>query len=411
MQSMISYGRQTIEEDDIAAVVKALKSATLTQGPLVEEFEEALCSYTGARYAVSCSSGTAALHLACVAADLTAGDGVLTSPVTFLASANAALYAGATPAFADIDPLTYNIDPKRIEEKLQRTKGLRAVIPVHFAGLPCDMEGIRRIARRKRLVVIEDACHALGAAWRDSRGRWRTVGSCSHSDMTVFSFHPVKTITTGEGGAITTNDEGLYKRLKSLRSHGVTKDSRSFRNASEGPWSYEMQELGFNFRLTDIQSALGISQIKKIDRFVQRRTEIASKYTRLLSRYHFIKTPHQPEGSKSANHLYPVWIAFDEIGASRKQWFELMKDIGISLQVHYIPVHLQPFYQESFGYRTGDFPDAEHLYSGEVSLPIYPSLTDEEVSTVVAAVISTLACTVAPRVSRRQGMGLAAGVF
>ncbi len=406
---MISYGRQTIEEDDIEAVVRALRSDMLTQGPLVEEFEEALCSYTGAGYAVVCSNGTAALHLACLAVGLTEGDGVVTSPITFLASANAALYAGATPVFADINPLTCNIDPKMIEEKVQKTKGVRALIPVHFAGLPCDMEGIRRVARRHGLFVIEDACHALGAHWRDARGRWRTVGSCSHSDMTVFSFHPVKTMTTGEGGAITTNDEALYKRLKALRSHGVIKDASLFKRPPDGPWGYEMQGLGFNYRLTDIQSALGLSQIKKIDRFVQRRREIASLYKRLFERYHFITTPHAPEGAKSANHLYPVRIAFDKIGASKKQWFELMRDIGIGLQVHYIPVHLQPFYQDRFGYRAGDFPNAEHFYSEEVSLPIYPALTDEDVSTVAAAMISTLACAVAPRASCRRGHGLAAG--
>lgn len=392
MNRPISYGRQTIDEDDVRAVVNALTSEMLTQGPLVEEFEEALASRTGAGYAVVCSNGTAALHMACLAAGLGKGDGVITSPNTFLASSNAPVYTGATPIFADIDPATNNIDPAEVEKKLSCNSNVKAIIPVHFAGVPCDMERISAVARGKGLTVIEDACHALGAERRESDGKWKKVGSCAHSDMTVFSFHPVKSITTGEGGAITTNDRRIYERLKVLRSHGVTKKADDFVNGDDSPWYYEMQELGFNYRLSDIQAALGISQLKKLGRFIKRRKEIAGIYSATLEKYPFIKTQSVSDCVRSAHHLYPLSIEFDEIGVSKKEWFRLMRSIGINLQVHYIPVHLQPYYMKMFGYRPGDFPRAESLYSKEVSLPIYPLLTDEDVGTVTAALISTLAC-------------------
>lgn len=388
----ISYGRQTIEADDIEAVTRALASGMLTQGPLVEEFERKLAAYTGAKYALVCSNGTAALHLACKAAMLGPGDKVLTSPLTFLASANAALYVGARPDFADIDPATLNIDPVEVEKKLKSCPSIKALIPVHFAGSPCDMERIGRLARERNLIVIEDACHALGAEWTASDGTAKKVGSCANSDMTVFSFHPVKSITTGEGGAITTNSRKLYERLVSLRTHGVVKDAARLFNPEGLPWYYEMQDLGFNYRLTDIQSALGISQLGKLDRFINRRNELASIYDRLLSKYPFIKTPGRAERCRSAWHLYPARIDFDGLGASRKELFELMSAIGINLQVHYIPVHLQPYYR-GLGYKPGEFPNAERFYEEEVSLPIYPLLTDEEAGAVVEALLSTLACT------------------
>ncbi len=395
MRRAISYGRQTIEEDDIRAVVEALRSEFLTQGPLCEEFEQAISAYTGAKYAVACSNGTAALHLACMAAGVGKNDSVITSPVTFLASANCAVYLGAAPVFADIDPTTFNISPEEIERKLNYNSSVKAVIPVHFAGLPADMERISQVARKRGLIIIEDACHALGAGWKPSGGKWDKVGSCSHSDMTVFSFHPVKSITTGEGGAITTNDRKLYERLKTLRSHGVTKDPASFVNGGSSAWYYEMHFPGFNYRLSDIQCALGLSQIKKIDRFIERRRSIASLYSGLLSRYSFIKTPASSEDRLGSFHLYPVRIPFNEIGVSKKEWFALMEDLGIRLQVHYIPLNLQPFFQKAFGYRKGDFPASEEFYSEEVSLPIYPSLTDEEAGFITEAVISTLACAAA----------------
>lgn len=388
---MISYGRQTIEADDIEAVVKALASGMLTQGPLVEEFERRLAEYTGAKYAVVCSNGTAALHLACKVAGLGPGDKVLTTPLTFLASANAALYVGARPDFADIDRRTLNIDPDEVERKVKACPSVKALVPVHFAGSPCDMERIGRIAKERNLIVIEDACHALGASWTALNGEVQKVGSCANSDMTVFSFHPVKSITTGEGGAVTTNSRKLHERLLSLRTHGVVKESTKLFSAEGLPWYYEMQDLGFNYRLTDIQSALGISQLKKLDRFIARRKEIASLYTRILSKYPFIKAPTEAAGNKSAWHLYPVRIDFDGLGATRKDLFELMSAIGINLQVHYIPVHLQPYYR-GLGFKPGDFPNAERFYGEEVSLPIYPLLTDEEAGAVAEALLSTLAC-------------------
>ena len=388
---VISYGRQTIEPDDVEAVVKALGSGMLTQGPLVEEFERKLAAYTGAKYAVVCSNGTAALHLACKAAGLGPGDKVLTSPLTFLASANAALYVGARPDFADIERETFNIDPAEVEKKVKASPSVKALIPVHFAGSPCGMERLGRIARERNLIVIEDACHALGASWTDTKGTVRKVGSSSHSDMTVFSFHPVKSITTGEGGAITTNSRKLYERLLSLRTHGTVKDSTKLFNPEGLPWYYEMQDLGFNYRLTDLQCALGVSQLKKLDRFIARRSELATLYGRLLSKYPFIKTPAVQPGRDSAWHLFPVRIDFAGLGASRKDLFELMSAIGINLQVHYIPVHLQPYYR-GLGFKPGDFPQAERFYEQEVSLPIYPLLSDEEAGAVVEALLSTLAC-------------------
>lgn len=405
MKRTISYGQQTIDEDDIACVVRTLGSGMLTQGPLTQEFEDAITEHTGARYAVVCSNGTAALHLACLAAGLGSKDTVITSPITFLASSNAALYVGATPVFADIDPETFNIDPSEIEKKIENTPGVKAVIPVHFAGLPCDMERIYAIARGRGLTVIEDACHALGASWKESDGPWRAVGSSTHSDMTVFSFHPVKSITTGEGGAVTTNDRALYERLKLLRSHGVTKDCGQFALRNASPWHYEMHALGYNYRLSDIQCALGVSQMKKLGRFIERRTRIAELYTAILSRYPFIRLPVVRPGFKSAYHLYPVRIAFDEIGVCKAEWFELMKKIGVNLQVHYIPVHLQPYYRKMFGYRAGDFPVAERFYETEVSLPIYPLLTDEEVGAVTAGILSTLAHASARSAKAARGPG------
>ncbi len=388
----ISYGRQTIDADDIKAVVDALASRTLTQGPLVDEFEKALAEYAGARYAVVCSSGTAALHLACLAAGIGAGDSVVTSPLTFLASANCALYTGAKPLFADIDPATLNIDPVEVEKRLEREPSVKAVIPVHFAGLPCDLERIHGVAKRRGLMVIDDACHALGARWRDSKGQWHRIGSASYSDMSVFSFHPVKSITTCEGGAITTNDPGLCERLRLLRAHGVVKEQGRLKDSRHAPWYYEMQALGYNYRLSDIQCALGISQLKKIDGFMERRNRIASIYAEALSKYPFIRTPVAGPGKESAFHLYPALISFDGLGVCKSRWFDLMKDTGIHPQVHYIPIHLQPYYRERFGYREGDFPNAEEAYRREVSLPIYPLLKDEEIGCVVEAILSTLAC-------------------
>ncbi|MBE7414808.1 MAG: UDP-4-amino-4,6-dideoxy-N-acetyl-beta-L-altrosamine transaminase [Deltaproteobacteria bacterium] len=388
-KTAISYGRQTIDLSDIEAVARSLEGM-LTQGPLVEAFEAEIAGYTGAKYAVVCSNGTAALHLAMKAAGLGEGQKAVTSPITFLASANAALYAGARPDFADIEADGMNLDPESLRRKAAKDRAVKAVVPVHFAGTPCRMEEIREVALKYGLIVIEDACHALGAEWTDSSGRVRRVGSCSHSDMTIFSFHPVKSITTGEGGAITTNDPALYGKLKTLRSHGVVKDPARL-SKSEGPWYYEMQDLGFNYRLPDINCALGISQLKKLDRFIAKRAGIAALYDRLFSKYQFVRPPSVPGGMRSAWHLYPARIPFSELGVERKDLFRLMSEIGIGLQVHYIPVHTQPYYK-AMGFKPGDFPRALRFYAEEVSLPIYPLLSDEEAGAVAEGLLSSLAC-------------------
>jgi len=384
----LSYGRQTVEQDDIEAVVEVLGSETLTQGPRVEEFEEAVCSYTGASYALCCSSGTAALHLACLAAGLGAGDEVITSPNTFIATANCALYVGATPRFADIDPETFNISPAEIEKRIECADGrTRALIPVHYAGLPCDMDAITWLARKHGLMVIEDACHALGASRRSTDGVVHRIGSSACSEMTVFSFHPVKSITTGEGGAVTTNDRTLYERLKTLRAHGVVRDP-AVREAS--PWLYEVRTLGYNYRLSEIHCALGISQLKKLERFIRRRAQIADIYNEAFAGQGHMKTPPSIDGLASAHHLYPLRIDFSALGIDKGRWFAAMSAAGVNLQVHYIPVHLQPFYAKKFSCRPGDFPNAERFYAQEVSLPIYPGLDDDEVSYVADTILSTL---------------------
>lgn len=389
----ISYSRQTIEHDDIAAIVDSVNSGWLTQGFHVEAFEDAIAKYCGSKYAVVCCNGTAALHLAYLALGIGKGDAIITSPITFAATSNAALYVEARPYFSDIDPDTRNIDPSQILHLTSHISHLKAIAPVHFAGLPCDMEAIARIAKKNNLLIIEDACHALGAKWKDKKGKWHKVGDCSHSQATVFSFHPVKSIATGEGGAITTNNKDIYKRLKLLRSHGITKEQEKFINKDSAfsaqdpnPWYYEMHELGFNYRLTDIQCALGISQMKKLGRFIKRRNEIAKVYDKLLKDHPYIKLPVCKEGVYSAYHLYPVEISFDKIGITRNEFFKSMAKKDINLQVHYIPVHLQPYYQKRFGFKKGDFPIAEAYYKRAVSLPIYPLLTDKDVHYVVECI-------------------------
>ncbi len=416
----VPYSRQWIDESDIEAVISVLKSDWLTQGPKVKEFEDALASYSGAKYSVVVSSGTAALHLACLAAEIGPGDEVITSPITFVASANCALYVGAKPVFVDIAPDTICLDPLKIRDFLKqkrltphtsRPTQPKAVIPVHFAGLPCDMEAIKTIADEHELVVIEDACHALGAEWKNSKGKWHKIGSCSHSDMAVFSFHPVKHITTGEGGAITTNNPELYERLLLLRTHGITKTPTKFinkdlaysspqnpiagvalRTSEANPWYYEMQELGFNYRITDIQCALGRSQLKKLDSFVEKRRSIAAIYNEAFKDVEWLKTPIEPETRKSAYHLYVVQINFKKLGKSRSQVMNELKRNGVGTQVHYIPVYLQPYYSERLRYGTGDCPLAEDYYRKALSLPLYPDIRDEDVKKAVISINELLLC-------------------
>lgn len=388
----IPYGKHYIDEDDIQSVVNVLRHAPLTQGPKVEEFERAVAEHVGAKYAVAVSSGTAALHLACLAADIGVGDNVVTSPNTFVASANCALYVGANPHFADIDPITLNLSPEALEGKCKELGKVSAIIPVHFAGLPCDMPAIRRVADKYSRVVIEDASHALGATYPDG-GK---VGNCAYSDMTVFSFHPVKIIAAGEGGMVTTNDEQLYRKLLRLRSHGITKLDDHFENHDEAfsegytnPWYYEMLHIGFNYRITDIQAALALSQFGKLEQFLARRREVAAKYDDVLHGKAHI-APAQPTGrAQSAHHLYVIRIDFDAIGKSRRSVMNSLVEQGIVCQVHYIPVHLQPVYR-SLGYKRGDYPVAEAYYDQALSLPEYYSLSNEDQERVIAKLFEVL---------------------
>jgi UDP-4-amino-4,6-dideoxy-N-acetyl-beta-L-altrosamine transaminase len=386
---MIPYGKQTIDRGDIALMRKVLSSDFITQGPMVGRFEKALAEYCGAKYAVAVSSGTAALHIACLAAGLEKGDQAITTPITFAATANAVLYAGARPLFADVSPDTSNIDPEQIICKI--TRKTKAILPVHYAGLPCDMQRISEIALKHRLIVIEDACHALGAAYKDGN-EWVKVGSCRHSDMAVFSFHPVKSITTGEGGAVLTNDKGLVTRLQRLRSHGITKDPRSFvgaRSKKAGPWYYEMQELGFNYRITDFQCALGLSQLDSLSLFVAKRQALAGSYERA-----FIGSPYfdyipLPFGYQSARHLFVIRLADVCLPYKREIVMRMLKR-GVGTQVHYLPVYLHPFYAR-LGYRKGACPAAENFYARAITIPIFPSLTFAQQRRCITALLEAAA--------------------
>jgi UDP-4-amino-4,6-dideoxy-N-acetyl-beta-L-altrosamine transaminase len=380
VKKFIPYGRQSINEDDILEVVNVLRSDWLTQGPVVEEFERAIADFCGAKYAVAVANGTAALHLATLAAGFTVGDEVITTPITFVASANCIAYVGATPVFADIDSQTYCIDPVQIRLKLtNRTKGL---IPVHFTGQPCDMEAIKAIAEERQLIVIEDAAHAIGATYV-AGGETFKVGSCAHSDMTIFSFHPVKHMTTGEGGMVTTNNPKLYEKLCLLRTHGITKIAEKM-TRNEGPWYYEQHELGFNYRITDMQCALGLSQLERLDNFVARRRQIASEYSKAFSGCRELIVPAQRADTHSSWHLYMLRLH----SVDRGKVFSLLRERGVGVNVHYIPVYLQPYFQEKFGCAKGDCPRAEHYYQGAITLPLYPDMTDEEVAYVIDAVIA-----------------------
>lgn len=379
MMKLIPYGRQSIGADDIKAVVKVLKSDWLTKGPLIKRFEEALCSYTGAKFAVCVSSGTAALHLAVAALGLKKGCFGVTSPITFLASANALVYNGLRPLFADIDPRTVNISPGALAGVIR--KDTRVVIPVHFAGRPADMKKISAIAARSKCFVIEDAAHAIGSRYPDGV----RVGNCAYSDMTIFSFHPVKTVTCGEGGAIMTNDKKLYERLLCLRSHGVTRDPHLLKN-SPGPWYYEMRELGFNYHLTDIHAALGLSQLKKIDRFADRRRKIVNRYNEAFRQISWLK-PVSKEDKLCVYHLYVVRVDFKGLGISRREFMERLAMAGVGTQVHYIPIYRQPFYLRNFRFPRAQFPEAEKYYKECLSLPLFPAMTDNDVNRVISAVL------------------------
>lgn len=376
----LPYAQQWVDEEDVGEVVKVLKSDFLTTGPKIEEFEKRFADYVGAKYAVSISNGTAALHAACFAAGINEGDEVITSPITFAASANCVLYQGGKPAFADINPKSYNIDVEDIERKI--TKKTKAIIPVDFTGQAVDIDGINEIAKKYGLVVIEDAAHSLGAEYKGKK-----IGSLV--DMTTFSFHPVKHITTGEGGMITTNDEKLNNKLKLFRTHGITRDKEMLHNKEEGPWFYEQLELGYNYRMTDIQAALGISQLNKINGFLKRRREIAKKYDEYLKDIDGIILPYQEGFSNSAWHLYTIQLELEKFKVGRREIFEALQAENIGVNVHYIPVYYHPYYKR-LGYEKGLCPNAEKLYERIITLPLYPKMKDKDIEDVVNAIEKVL---------------------
>lgn len=377
--SLLPYGKQSIDEDDIQAVVKVLKSDYLTTGPEIERFEKRIAEYVGAKYAIAFSNGTAALHAACYAAEIQPGDEVITTPLTFAASANCLLYQGGSPVFADIDERTYNINPKEIRKKI--TSKTKAIIPVDFTGQPASLDEIMAIAKENNLVVIEDAAHALGSTYKGKR-----IGSIS--DMTMFSFHPVKHITTGEGGMITTNHRKYYEKLCQFRSHGITRD-RGKMKSNHGPWYYEMQNLGFNYRLTDFQAALGNSQLNKLERFISRRREIAAIYQDAWKGHQELILPFQQESGQSSWHLFVLRINSNRVRVDRKTIFTELMEQNIGVNVHYIPIYLFPYYQE-LGFQQGLCPVAEKVYEEFITVPLYPAMTNEDVQDVIAAVNRTI---------------------
>lgn len=387
MSRLIPYGKQDLSESDIQAVVQTLKSDWLTQGPAIESFERAVAAYCGATYAVAVSNATAALHIACLAAGLSEGDSLWTSPNSFVASANCGLYCGAQVDFVDIDPKTYNLSAKVLEEKLIEAERLgklpKVIIPVHFSGQSCEMDRISALAKKYNITLIEDASHAIGGSYLTHK-----IGSCTFSDMTVFSFHPVKVITTGEGGMVLTNSKTLYELLLRLRSHGITRDPAQMMGDTQGPWYYEQVELGFNYRMTDIQASLGESQLSRLDLFVQRRHQLARQYHDMLQNLP-ITLPWQHPDTYSALHLFVIRLQLSKIKKSRKEVFEALRAAGIGVNVHYIPIHVQPYYK-NLGFKVGDFIHAEEYYEEAISLPMYFGLSDEDQDFVIETLRRTL---------------------
>lgn len=378
---MISYGKQSIDQADIDAVLKVLRGDWFTQGPAVETFENDLNNYFGAKHACAVANGTAALHLMGLALGWQPGDIIITSPITFLATTNCAVYAGAVPDFADIDPVTYTIDPNRIEDKIKiyqsKGKKAKAVIGVDYAGHPSDWKALRELADKYDFQLVNDNCHAMGAAYQGDKQY-----AVRYADVVTQSYHPVKHITTGEGGAILTNNSKIDEKVRRLRTHGMTKDPDQL-ESNDGPWYYEMHEMGYNYRLTDFQCALGSSQLKKLDRFVEKRLKIAKKYDESFSGSDILTIPETHNSVDHAYHLYPLQIDFERLKVTKPQLFEEMKQAKINLQVHYIPVHLQPYYQRSYGFKSGDYPIAEEFYKKEISLPIYQDLSLDDQDKVI----------------------------
>lgn len=368
---LLPYGHQWIEEEDINAVAEVLRSDWITQGPKIEEFERKVAEYCGVKYAVAFSSGTAALHAACAVAGISEGDEAITTPITFAATANAITCSGGKPVFADIREDTLNIDSNEIKRRISpRTK---VILPVDFAGHPADLNEIKTIAEEKGLIIIEDACHALGAEYEGSK-----VGSLA--DMTAFSFHPVKHITTGEGGMILTNNEEFCQKLKTFRHHGIV------HKPNEGPWYYEISQSGHNLRITDFQCALGLSQLKKLDFFIQRRREIAARYNEALTKIDGIITPFEEDFVKMVYHIYVIQLRAEMLKVGRKEIFKALRAENIGVNVHYMPIHLHPFYKSNFGYKRGDYPMAERYYDRAITLPIFPKMSNDDAEDVVRAV-------------------------
>ena len=378
---MIPYGKQEISESDIEAVVSVLKSDFITQGPQVPLFEKTISEYCQVEYAVAVNSATSALHIACLALGLKEGDYLWTSPITFVASANAGLYCRAKVDFVDIDPNTYCMSVSALSEKLKvaklENKLPKIIIPVHFSGQSCDMQAISRLSKEYGFRVIEDAAHAIGGKYQGV-----PIGSCTYSDITVFSFHPVKIITTAEGGVATTNAPDLSRKMQLLRSHGVTRDSELMTKPTEGDWYYQQVELGFNYRMTEMQAALGVSQMTKLDEFVQKRHDLFERYNKILAHLPIVLPRKLPE-SHSALHLYPIQIDQSKTSVSRKSIFDYLRQEGVGVNVHYIPVHLHPYYKK-MGYKEGDFPEAEAYYQNALSLPLFSQLTGQEQNYVLA---------------------------
>ncbi|WP_397449100.1 UDP-4-amino-4,6-dideoxy-N-acetyl-beta-L-altrosamine transaminase [Pseudomonas sp. NA-150] len=376
----IPYGRQNIDQADIDAVVEVLKSPWLTQGPAVPRFEAALAAHCQAEFAIAVCNATAALHIACLAAGLGAGDRLWTTPNTFVASANCGRYCGAEVDFVDIDPLTWNLDAGLLASKLEAAERAgtlpKVVVAVAFAGQSCDMRRIAELAERYGFTLIEDASHAVGASYLG-----RPVGSGAHAAMTIFSFHPVKIITTGEGGMVLTNRPELAERLRRLRSHGITGEPSQMSVPDHGLWYYQQLELGFNYRMTDLHAALGLSQIARLDAFVAKRRQLAARYHRLLADLP-LTLPTQQEGAESAWHLYVVRVPFEQLKLSQRAVFDAMRSAGVGVNLHYIPVHLQPYYREQ-GFTDGDYPEAERYFGEAISLPLFPDLSDEQQDYVV----------------------------
>ena len=381
---MIYYGKQNVNEDDIKAVENVLRSDFLTQGPAIEKFEKKVADYCGAKYAVAVTNATSALHIACRAVNLGEGDFLWTSPITFVASANCGRYCGAGVDFVDIDNDTYNMSVEILEDKLKNSAHLpKVVIPVHLAGQSCDMEKIYALSRRYNFTVVEDASHAVGADYKNSK-----VGSCKYSDMTVFSFHPVKIITTGEGGMILTNNENLYEKLKLYRSHGITRNPALMTHEPDGSWYYQQIDLGFNYRMTDIQAALGYSQMNRLDKFVARRRYLANRYNEKLKSLP-LKIPYQSADTNSSWHIYIVRLDLNRVKKSKVQIFTEMREKGVTLNLHYIPVHTQPYY-EKLGHKPEECPNSLHYYKEAFTLPLYYSLTDEQQDYVVNSLAEVL---------------------